>query len=553
MILNLPTELALQTLEFVDLHTVHNLQLVCKLWAEFIRVNESTVYHNVAAGQGLIPSQSTLVEDLQRWYSPRSLVAVTDWKQFWRRRVGITRSWQGRMPARPAIYTATGTHVHRIKVDELAGYIITTSADGGLRVTDMEEDRVLWALPKNYVRGYAHVEYADGFIIFDRRDGHKEVWRRAEDAQNCTDKVVEASAPDERQRAASQEAAEQYSSPSSRGHFVAWALISPGAITTAFRAVYPVLLTASTHEAHVFDVRTGARVHRITNPQAPTDPFSMLDLGNLNYVEISNRHVFTCDSNALRVYAREDGKCVFEIVSNQARFGRWLFQVSRTPPAEQVEDALVVHPLHQTYREIPDSSLQYEEFYAAHVSKCGRHLVAALSTARIVVIYDFERVLRGEVQLYDVAFEVQLGSARTTTKYLAFEDNRVCVATGRGIFVVHILEMPSDPASSPQIIVSRLPWFNDPERLHAISCMQMSDTSVWFNWESRPHEDDPDTLEAYEVEFYATAENSAYRTRLPGGHVMVLAADEFGPSDQIVSTVHGVNFAIPPGCLGAVA
>ena len=33
-------------------------------------------------------------------------------------------------------------------MDELYGYVITTSADGGLQVTDIAEDEVLWALPK---------------------------------------------------------------------------------------------------------------------------------------------------------------------------------------------------------------------------------------------------------------------------------------------------------------------------------------------------------------------------------------------------------------------
>ena len=45
------------------------------------------------------------------------------------------------------------------------------------------------------------------------------------------------------------------------------------------------------------------------------------------------------------------------------------------------------------------------------------------------MVYNFECVLRGEALLFDLAFEVQLGSGRTNTKYLAFEDDRICVAT----------------------------------------------------------------------------------------------------------------------------
>jgi hypothetical protein len=41
--------------------------------------------------------------------------------------------------------------VHRIKVDEKAGYILTTKSDGGLIVTDLEEDVVLWSLSPVHV------------------------------------------------------------------------------------------------------------------------------------------------------------------------------------------------------------------------------------------------------------------------------------------------------------------------------------------------------------------------------------------------------------------
>ena len=40
--------------------------------------------------------------------------------------------------------------VHRIKVDELAGYIMMTFDKGGLLVTDLNEDAVLWSLPQVY-------------------------------------------------------------------------------------------------------------------------------------------------------------------------------------------------------------------------------------------------------------------------------------------------------------------------------------------------------------------------------------------------------------------
>jgi hypothetical protein len=38
--------------------------------------------------------------------------------------------------------------VHRIKVDEELGIVITTHKDGGINVRDLDTDELLWALPR---------------------------------------------------------------------------------------------------------------------------------------------------------------------------------------------------------------------------------------------------------------------------------------------------------------------------------------------------------------------------------------------------------------------
>ena len=46
------------------------------------------------------------------------------------------------------LYSDDHTDVHRIKVDEDVGIVITTHADGGLVVRDLELNEVLWGLPR---------------------------------------------------------------------------------------------------------------------------------------------------------------------------------------------------------------------------------------------------------------------------------------------------------------------------------------------------------------------------------------------------------------------
>ena len=75
------------------------------------------------------------------------------------RRRTIERSWAGRAPSEilssprtmkmPLQQNRTPFHrVHRIKVDEKVGLVMTTSSVGGLVVRDLESDEVLWELPK---------------------------------------------------------------------------------------------------------------------------------------------------------------------------------------------------------------------------------------------------------------------------------------------------------------------------------------------------------------------------------------------------------------------
>ena len=65
------------------------------------------------------------------------------------RRLQIQYSWLGKAPSRIVQHrTSPNRRVHRIKVDESAGFIITTSRRGGLAVTDINTDELLWSLPE---------------------------------------------------------------------------------------------------------------------------------------------------------------------------------------------------------------------------------------------------------------------------------------------------------------------------------------------------------------------------------------------------------------------
>jgi hypothetical protein len=52
-------------------------------------------------------------------------------------------------------------------------------------------------------------------------------------------------------------------------------------------------------------------------------------------------------------------------------------------------------------------------------------------------MYDFECAVRGEVEMREIALDIQLGSPRYRSKCLAFENGRIAVATVRILSMLH--------------------------------------------------------------------------------------------------------------------
>lgn len=66
----------------------------------------------------------------------------------------LEKGWIGKGSYRFEEHQQTGTRVHRIKVDEKLGLIITTTFDGGIQVTDMFKDVPLWSLSVVFLLSY---------------------------------------------------------------------------------------------------------------------------------------------------------------------------------------------------------------------------------------------------------------------------------------------------------------------------------------------------------------------------------------------------------------
>jgi len=53
-----------------------------------------------------------------------------------------------------------------------------------------------------------------------------------------------------------------------------------------------------------------------------------------------------------------------------------------------------------------------------------------------------------------------------------------------GLFIVHLtLPAPDDFETPPAVDVQRVAFLNDSDVLSHVSCLQMTSTGIWINWE----------------------------------------------------------------------
>lgn len=62
--------------------------------------------------------------------------------------MGLEERWAGKGDITWKTLSSNRIDVHRIKVDEQVGIIITTHQYGGLCVRDLDTDEILWGLPR---------------------------------------------------------------------------------------------------------------------------------------------------------------------------------------------------------------------------------------------------------------------------------------------------------------------------------------------------------------------------------------------------------------------
>ncbi|KAH9042977.1 hypothetical protein EDB84DRAFT_1436286 [Lactarius hengduanensis] len=490
----LPPEVTLSVLSHLPISSLLSLQVLSYQWLDFFTANQSVIFHGAALLHGYIQPGTMFLEDVLFVNMGRPWAGSTSWKDFCYRSIQLRKNWEGKGRAVAYVLSPPGFNVHRIKVDEKAGICIMTCIWGGLSVVHLFSGILLWYLPQSYVRPHAHCEYDNGYLVFDRDDGSKEVWRLAS-GFTTDDEVAPYAPPEAVEIAVSAHAAALNHQYAPRGHFRPWALLRFHEPTHGYRLAYPTLICASHERAFLHDVHTGSLVQTID-----------MRLRDLRYVDVNERHAFVCESDAVHVFSRESGNEVLCIPTDAS------VQCSRrVGDPSLISGDWFITPL-SVYPEIDESRPLPDVTIAAHVSRDGRDLVVLSEKRRVMFIRDFERICRGETSLEQAGLVLGI-PPEDTCHYLGFEHGRVCVATIRGLYV---FTFGADLSARAAFV---RPSENALARSY-ISCMQLTDRRIYFTWEdSRRRQDITLFEDAENAQELPRPNNTNFRSRAPSNAV----------------------------------
>ncbi|KAK3055219.1 hypothetical protein LTR09_003772 [Extremus antarcticus] len=174
---SLPAELVLQILDFAPVSHIAGLLRLNKAWNSFINTHQDAVYASTT--KVWRPPDSRDLAFLSKTQSfAKYFEGTSSWKELCKRQTLLTRAWNRRDPiTRESIIQVGNDAVWRFRVDFERRFVLSTSQQGGLNVTDLDSGDLLWRLSNSEVWPFAHLEYQDGKAVWDREGNAVEVWQ----------------------------------------------------------------------------------------------------------------------------------------------------------------------------------------------------------------------------------------------------------------------------------------------------------------------------------------------------------------------------------------
>ncbi|OAX35082.1 hypothetical protein K503DRAFT_868495 [Rhizopogon vinicolor AM-OR11-026] len=353
--------------------------------------------------------------------------------------------------------TATGKFVLQTMVDEYEGFVITTSYSGGLYVTDINTDCVLWA-DASHVLGYVLWSYDHGYLVRNRHNNStlKEVWRLARDFQDA-DIPNNSKKPDDYMITASHEAARCYPSSTGHGHFRPWALLRLPEGDWVFHISYPTLITVAKNDTYLWDVPTSRRVQTTANIQARNQDGTP---GEFASVDVNDKYAFLCGSHQLRIFARDGGVLVYHLTTKMLLRTRWdvLPASNNVACFSSLFQPQKLHAkVHHTYRSI---------LKAVRVSSSGNDMVVITASGNVVWILGFERLIHRKASLRKTAIILNFNPfsdySQDMSIYLALggSNEKAAIVSRNGLYIIIVdpefSKLTAEAPSRPSVSVCRV-------------------------------------------------------------------------------------------------
>jgi len=289
-----------------------------------------------------------------------------------------------------------------------------------------------------------------------------EVWKcsaESDDVDEPSCHVIQEAKPTDRQLTISAIVADKYGTSPSRGNFLPWAHLQRPGLGGVTRFSFPFVVVTTSEEIYIWDVRTGALVQTMLNIQqvnyeedggaivtADDDSEEFWFLGEVSDINLTERYVFVCGTESLRIFDRSVGGVAgmgrelavsAEDLPTHDAFGTWCFTVATDDSDEviqkhKIEGALVVE--HETVLSM-GTSFGDGEFLAGkcldgyvfcrtqlynpshmascpiitvYISSCGSHAAILFSGSRILVKPYFKDGYEGRIPPEWNMFEIDL-------------------------------------------------------------------------------------------------------------------------------------------------
>ncbi|KAG2342741.1 hypothetical protein BDR05DRAFT_1060161 [Suillus weaverae] len=145
-----------------------------------------------------------------------------------------------------------------------------------------------------------------------------------------------------------------------------------------------------------------------------------------------------------------------------------------------------------------------DQLCCGHVSTSSKDIAVLAASGIFIWIPGFERLIHREVTLNDTATVLNFNASRDNiaqdiSVYLALGESneKAAIATRKGLFIVSLdpetSKLTAEAPPRPGVSVCRVAKYDHSRHLSFISCLQMTDTGLFFNWcpsleQSRPSE-----------------------------------------------------------------